>query len=141
MSATIEATRFCVADIFRAVWPRHTAKCVARAADRSTRTAEGWMQRRGAPSGGLLLRMAAHNPALRAEVVRRMQSTAEDLLAAEDALMLLRRERAECVRAEFKKIEGDRHGDLVFSRVDSRRFSRGNDVDVFAPRSLNWLDR
>jgi hypothetical protein len=60
------------AELFRATWPRHTAKHAARAANGPVATAKAWVQRRFTPSADTLLRMASENQELRAELLRRL---------------------------------------------------------------------
>lgn len=59
-------------DLMRATWPRHAAKHAARAADCPVATAKAWVQGRFTPSADTLLRMAARNDKLRAELLRRL---------------------------------------------------------------------
>jgi hypothetical protein len=59
-------------DLLRATWPRHTAKQAARAANSPVATAKAWVQARFTPSADTLLRMAAENAELRAELIRRL---------------------------------------------------------------------
>jgi len=68
------------ADLFRDTWPKHTAKHVARAADGPVATAKNWVQRRFTPSADTLLKMAAENQELRAELIRRLEAFGYDPL-------------------------------------------------------------
>ena len=79
----------CAGDLFRAVWPRNTAKEAARCAGQSVRTAEGWLAGRE-PGSGTLMRMAARNDRLRAELLRALGETphASVVPAATDLLAL-----------------------------------------------------
>ena len=72
MSAQISIAEPLVSELLRAVWPRHAAKNAARAAQGSVATAKAWVQGRTTPSADTLLRMAAANYELRAELVRRL---------------------------------------------------------------------
>ena len=58
------------AELFRATWPRHTAKQVARAANRPISTAKSWVQRRFRLDADTLLMMARESAELRAELVQ-----------------------------------------------------------------------
>ena len=74
LSAQILHGDLTVADLLRSVWPRHAAKNAARAAQGNVATAKRWVQGRTTPSADTLLRMAAANETLRAELVRRLGS-------------------------------------------------------------------
>lgn len=65
-----------MADLLRAAFPAHTAKRAAAAGGMSHRTVQDWLQRRCCPSADTLLRLAAENEALRAELLRRLGGTA-----------------------------------------------------------------
>lgn len=73
MTATAVPT---MADLLRAAFPAHTAKRAAAAGGLSHRTVQDWLQRRCCPSADTLLRLAAENEALRAELLRRLGGTA-----------------------------------------------------------------
>jgi hypothetical protein len=77
MSASIYTPRLRVADLLRQVWPRDTSKHAARASGQSHRSAEAWITARCTPSADTLLRMAAHNDTLRAELVRILTEIAD----------------------------------------------------------------
>lgn len=62
------------ADLFRATWPEHTAKRAAQAARGPVATAKAWVAARFTPSADTLLRMAAENIELRAELIRRLEA-------------------------------------------------------------------
>ena len=83
------------ADLFRGTWPRNTAKHAARAADGPVATAKSWVQRRFTPSADTLLKMAAENQELRAELIRRLEAFGYDPLLQASAgavVAALRRE-------------------------------------------------
>ena len=61
-----------VADLLRAALPTHTAKRTAAAGGLSYRTVQDWLQRRCCPSADTLLRLAAENEDLRAELLKRL---------------------------------------------------------------------
>jgi len=73
MTATVAPT---MADLLRAAFPAHTAKRAAAAGGLSHRTVQDWLQRRCCPSADTLLRLAAENDELRAELLRRLGGTA-----------------------------------------------------------------
>ena len=75
MSATVPGTGISVPEMLRRAWPVNTAKQAARVARISVRTAEDWLYKRSRPSAEMLLRMAAENEALRAEVLRALAGT------------------------------------------------------------------
>jgi hypothetical protein len=57
-------------DIMRTVWPRHTAKHAAKAADGPVATAKAWLQGRYTPSAHTWMRMIEKDKELRAELAR-----------------------------------------------------------------------
>lgn len=61
-----------LAELLRAVYPQHTAKRTAALGGLSYRTVQDWLQRRCCPSADTLLRLAAENEELRAELLRRL---------------------------------------------------------------------
>lgn len=76
-ASTIQEARMLAltsADLFRATWPRHTAKRVAQASQGPVATAKAWVAARFTPSADTLLRMAAENTELRAELIRRLEA-------------------------------------------------------------------
>lgn len=73
MSATAQITRLLrVSDIFRTVWPQHTAKHAAAASGLSLRSAQAWVAERCTPSAATLLLMAHRNDQLRAALMREL---------------------------------------------------------------------
>jgi hypothetical protein len=79
MSATVQDTRLLrTSGLFRTVWGAGAAKQAARASGMSVRTAQAWMAERCSPSADTLLRMAARNEELRAELARLLQQGSAD---------------------------------------------------------------
>jgi hypothetical protein len=92
MPATL-AEASILAPLFREVWPRHTAKHIARAADAPMGTAKAWASGRYEPSGAALLRMIEASDDLanalnarRAERAAQRARTTNTLRMADDAL-------------------------------------------------------
>ncbi len=69
-----------MAEILKSVWPQGTAKHAAVATSRSHRTIQDWLQKRCTPSADTLLKMAAENQELRAELIRRLEAFGYDPL-------------------------------------------------------------
>jgi hypothetical protein len=63
-----------VAGLLREVWPRHTAKRAAAAAEAPADTARAWVIGRTCPSAATLLAMAARSEALAAALQRRLHA-------------------------------------------------------------------
>lgn len=95
MSATAQSTRLRVSEIFRAVWPRHTAKHAAAASGLSLRSAQAWVTERCTPSAATLLLMAHRNDQLRAALMRQLAEADHDQESSQMVLPLAGRPAAQ----------------------------------------------
>lgn len=63
---------------------RHATKRAARDADAPVGTARGWLAGRFVPSTSALIRMAQRNDRIRAELIRRLESTPHEVTGPGD---------------------------------------------------------
>lgn len=73
LTATAQSDHFrsiSLADVFRRVWPRHTAKRVARATDAPLGTAHRWVRGETQPRAAELIRLMAECCEVQAEINR-----------------------------------------------------------------------
>lgn len=71
LTAGPQPVRF--SSLLRRVWPKHTAKLAAQAAQCSVRTTQKWIADVCDPSAETLLKLAQGNAELRAELIRIME--------------------------------------------------------------------
>lgn len=84
MSATTAGA--CFYTLARTVWPRHTTKHMARAADVPISTAKGWAIGRFVPSANTLLRMAQRDRDLAHALLASLADTTTSEAAAGEGL-------------------------------------------------------